>query len=228
MRSVIRLRHRGFVESAVRVVCAAALLSGLTSATSSRHDQIFGLYVLGQSNAGSRGADQPPFIYALYPEEVVGANAGFWTRGTRPANRSAFTRFAPLRDVSTPMSGPLRATTTAFATEYQMHRSGGGRPIYAFTDFDDGMALPAFFDGNDLHNQANVLADVKQAASVAKAKGSEFQVFALLWLQGETPSRNYEAYMGRLRTEMAAAIMKITGQPQAPYFLIQQVNQGDG
>lgn len=222
------VRHKGHVTSTLRVLCAASLLLGLTAATSARPTRILGLYVIGQSNAGSRGADQPPFSRALFPEAVIGASAGFWTRGARASDRSAFTRFVPLRDIATPMNGPLRATTTAFATEFQLRRSEGSRSIYAFTDFDDGMPLPAFFDGNGHHNQANVLADVRQAMSVAQANGSEFQVFALLWIQGETPSPNYEADLRRLKTNLSAEIVELTGQSEPPYFMIQQVNQGDG
>lgn len=210
------------------MACSALLLSGVTRATPLQRKPILGLYVIGQSNAGSRGSDLPLFTRALYPNEVMGANAGFWAHGATLADRSAFTGFVPLRDVATPLPGPLRATTTAFAAEYQLRHSRAPASIYVFTDFDDGMALPAFFDSGGHYNQANVLADVKQAVSVARASGREFQVFGLLWLQGETPSPGYSADLSRLRKDLSAAIMKLTGQGQVPYFLIQQVNQGDG
>ena len=189
------------------------------------------LYGYGQSNAGG---DSPPgpvaaLRTALFPNTVVGGATRFFADGKDAVSDPAAAPLVDLFEPATHVSN-LAATLTAFAAE-RVSRDAGRAPtgIYGFTVYENGEPITTFErKAAAPHNDfALLINDVRRATASARSYGRDFAVAGVLFVQGETPTAGYAASLRGLASDLAAAIMPITGQRTRPRLLIQQINQTD-
>ncbi|MEA3036611.1 MAG: hypothetical protein QOH04_2383 [Sphingomonadales bacterium] len=186
-----------------------------------------GLLVFGQSNAGLFVAsDINSNLHApLFPHTVVGSSLGYWGDNTtiRPPVAAA-----PFQDLYDPPSliGHYPATLDAYAAE-RVARDGGRAPtgLYAYSQFQPGQPITSFVRGTT--NYQDLLDDVRRTVASAKLYKRTFVVRGIVWIQGETPSGNYEAMLETLADNVAEDIKAITGQSGRPELMIQQINTPD-
>lgn len=186
-----------------------------------------GLILYGQSNAGIYVASDTNgnLRHPLFPHTVVesslhpyGNEQTTWPDTPAP----------PFTDLYDPPEqvGHLPATLDAYAAEQFARDAGrGATGLYAYSQFQSGQPLEAFVKGSFHYNA--LLAEVRRTTASARLYKRSFAVRGIVFIQGETPSGDYEVLLERLADDLAADIRAITGQTTRPELLIQQINTFD-
>jgi hypothetical protein len=176
--------------------------------------------VYGQSNAGPGGEVAATFNSATHPKRAVGFERGgsFW--GGTPIIAELVSGTARLQSSS---QRPLLMMVPAAATLEQFIRGAGSpRRWFWHTVANGGQQISQFLKGTQTY--ANLMTAANRFAVAARNSGTTPVVRAIVWVQGESPSRDYGVSLVDLISTLLPDIMAQTGQMIAARFLVFQIN----